>query len=118
MIKTNDGWEIIEKQRFISHRLPKNSASVRKKCINISEDLRGLFKGYSGVELFINKSKKQIGLKPSSEKTAFRFKNGIVSISFLDKYITESGVFKATWNGEMIIIHLLLTSKMEDFIIK
>jgi hypothetical protein len=115
---TNDGWEIIEKQRFISHKLPKNSASVRKKCINVSEDLRGLFKGYSGVELFINKPKKQIGLKPSNEKTAFKWKNGIVSISFLERHVTQIGVFKATWNGEMIVIHLLLPSKMDDIIIK
>lgn len=107
-----DGWEIVEKGKWNTHRMPEGTASIRKKCINVSEDLRKFVEGYYGVEIFINRTEKLIGIRPSNDEIkAFRVKNpskgGLIAMN-VERYTDKFGIFKAEWDAtsEMIIVDL------------
>lgn len=108
----NDGWEAVPKGKWFARKMPESSASIRKKCVNVSEDLRGFFEGFYGVEIFLNKKENLMGLKPSGDELrAFRMKDpakgGILSTN-VDRWTNNFGVFKAEWDAteEMVIIDM------------
>lgn len=107
-----NGWESISKGKWVSRRMPESSASIRKKCINVSEDLRGFFEGSYGVEIFLNKKENLMGLKPSNEELkAFRVKDpkkGAIVSSNVERWTNKFGIYKAEWDAvsEMVIVDL------------
>ena len=108
----NEGWEPITKGKWISRKMPESSASIRKKCMNVSEDLRGFFEGSYGTEIYLNKKENLMGLKPSNDEfKAFRLKaadkGGIISTN-VERWTKNYGIFKAEWDAEseMVVIDM------------
>ena len=108
----NEGWEPVTKGKWITRKMPESSASIRKKCMNVSEDLRGFFEGYYGTEIYMNKKENLMGLKPSNDEfKAFRLKaadkGGIISTN-VERWTKNYGVFKAEWDAEseMVVIDM------------
>ena len=107
-------WQQYEKQE-LSHgwKLPESSVSIRKNGINLSENLRGFFNGFYGVEIFLNNEEGFLGLKPSQDRLkSFKIKRYSKNFSFAfrsSKIVPDTmGIFSARWDAveEMVIIDL------------